>query len=137
MKQVVNAIYTKLASVTSAGSFHDLVGGRYYHLSGPQNVAFPNCVYGMDGMENADQFNGSRILNGGITFDIYCEAKAGVSVCMDIEEALFTLLDQQRLTASSPYGDVVLQCVSRGVPSFNDEFVILTTTYSIFSTRTS
>ena len=137
MKQVVDAIYTKLASVQTPGSFHALVGGRYYHLTGPQNIEFPNCIYGLDGMQNEDQYNGSRVMNGALTFDIYCEAKAGISACMDIEEALFTLMDQQVLAGAGAYGDVFVQCVSRGVPSSNDEFVILTTTYSIFSTRTA
>ena len=135
MKQIVDAIYTRLASSTGTGSFHDLLGGRYYHLSGPQNVAFPNAVYSLDGVENLNQFDGSRILLGAVTFDIYCEAKAGIAVCMDIEEALFTLLDQQNLTAVAPYRTIAVQCVSRGVPSFNDEFVIMTTTYSLSSTR--
>ena len=137
MKQIVDAIYTRLASVTSGGSFHQLLNGRYYHLTGPQNVAFPNCIYSLDGFENADQFNGSRILSGAITFDISCEAKGGISVCMDIEEALFTLLDQQELSVSSPYGILSVQCISRGVPSFNDEFVIMTPSYSLYSTRTA
>lgn len=137
MKQIVDAIYTRLASVTSAGSFHALLDGRYYHLTGPQNVAFPNCVYSLDGFENLDQFNGSRILNGAVTFDIYCEAKGGISVCMDIEEALFVLLDQQNLTVTAPYGPLAVQCISRGVPSFNDEFIIMTPSYSLFSTRTA
>ena len=135
MKQIVDAIYTRLGSVTSGGSFHQLLGGRYYHLTGPQNVAFPNCIYSLDGFENLDQFNGSRIMSGGVSFDIYCEAKAGISVCMDIEEALFVLLDQQNLTVASPYGPLAIQCVARGVPSFNDEFVIMSSTYSLFSTR--
>lgn len=137
MKQLVDAIYDKLSSVQSAGTFHALLNGRYYHLSGPQNVAFPNCVYSLDAVENMDQFNGSRILTGSVSFDIFCEAKAGLVVCMDIEEALFGLLDQQNLTVTAPYGEMALQCVSRGVPSFNDEFVVLTTSYSIFSTRTA
>ena len=137
MKQIVDAIYTRLASAQGAGSFHALLGGRYYHLTGPQNVAFPNCVYSLDGFENLDQFDGSRIMSGGISFDIYCEAKAGISVCMDIEEALFTLLDQQNLAVSSPYGPLAIQCVARGVPSFNDEFIIMSSTYSLFSTRTA
>ena len=137
MKQIVDAIYTRLGSVTSGGSFHQLLNGRYYHLTGPQNVAFPNAIYSLDGFEILDQFDGSRIMSGAVTFDIYCEAKAGISVCMDIEEALFTLLDQQNLNPASPYGSLAIQCVSRGVPSFNDEFVIMTTTYSLFSTRTA
>jgi len=137
MKQIVDAIYTRLASVQTPGSFHALLDGRYYHLTGPQNVAFPNATYSLDGFENLNQFNGSRILSGAVTFDIYCEAKAGISVCMDIEEALFTLLDQQNLNPASPYGPLAVQCASRGVPSFNDEFVIMTTTYSLSSTRTA
>jgi hypothetical protein len=56
---------------------------------------------------------------------------------MDIEEALFTLLDQQELSVSSPYGILSVQCISRGVPSFNDEFVIMTPSYSLYSTRTA
>ena len=137
MKQIVDAIYTRLGSVQTAGSFHALLNGRYYHLTGPQNVAFPNAIYSLDGFENLDQFDGSRIMSGAVTFDIYCEAKAGISVCMDIEEALFTLLDQQNLNPASPYGPLAIQCVSRGVPSFNDEFVIMTTSYSLYSTRTA
>lgn len=137
MKQIVDAIYTRLGSVQTAGTFHALLNGRYYHLTGPQNIGFPNAIYSLDGFENLDQFDGSRIMSGAVTFDIYCEAKAGISVCMDIEEALFTLLDQQNLNPASPYGPLAIQCVSRGVPSFNDEFVIMTTTYSLFSTRTA
>lgn len=135
MKQILDGIYTRLGSVVSGGSFHALLGGRYYHLSGPQNVAFPNAVYSLDAAESSAVFNGSRIISGALSFDIYCEAKAGISVCMDIEEALYGLLDQQNLALSSPYGNMAVRCLSRGVPSFNDEFVILTTTYSIYTTR--
>ena len=135
MKEIPSAIYSKLGSVTAAGSFHALLGGRYYHVEAPQNTAFPLSVFTMDSMENDDQFGGSRILRGSITFDIYCEAKSGASAAMDIEEALFTLLDQQALSGTSPYGSVTLQCVSRGVPSATDEFFVITTTYSIFTTR--
>ena len=137
MKQIADAIYNRLSAVQNGGSFHDLLGGRYYHLTGPQNIAFPNAIYAFDGFENADQFDGSRILSGAVTFDIYCEAKGGISVCMDIEEALYTLLDQQQLSVSSPYGTLSVQCISRGVPSFSDEFVIMTPSYSLYSTRTA
>ena len=137
MKQIADAIYTRLSAVQTGGSFHALVGGRYYHLTGPQNIEFPNAIYAFDGFENADQFDGSRILSGAVTFDIYCEAKGGISVCMDIEEALYTLLDQQQLSVSSPYGTLSVQCISRGVPSFSDEFVIMTPSYSLYSTRTA
>jgi hypothetical protein len=135
MKNVVDAIYTKLASATGAGSFHALVGGRYYHVEAPQNTAFPLAVYTLESVDNEDQFGGSRILRGTVTFDIYCEAKAGAAAAMDIEEALFTLLDQQALTGSSPYGTVTLQCIARGVPSATDEFVVISTSYSLFTTR--
>jgi hypothetical protein len=135
MKNVVDAIYTKLASATGAGSFHALVGGRYYHVEAPQNTAFPLAVYTLESVDNEDQFGGSRILRGTVTFDIYCEAKAGAAAAMDIEEALFTLLDQQGLTGSSPYGTVTLQCIARGVPSATDEFVVISTSYSLFTTR--
>jgi hypothetical protein len=135
MKTVVDAIYTKLASAQGAGSFHALVGGRYYHVEAPQNTAFPLAVYTLDSVDNEDQFGGSRILRGAVTFDIYCEARTGAAVAMDIEEALFTLLDQQALTGTSPYGTVTLQCLARGVPSATDEFVVISTSYSLFTTR--
>lgn len=137
MKEIVDAIYSRLSSVTAGGSFHALLNGRYYHLSGPQNVAFPNAIYSLDAVENSNQFDGSRIVTGALSFDIFCEAKGGIATCMTIEEALFTLLDQQNLTAASPYGIVSVQSVSRGVPSFTDEFVILSSTYSIYTTRTA
>jgi hypothetical protein len=135
MKNVAAAIYTKLGSVTSAGSFHDLVGGRYYHVEAPQNTGFPLAVFTLESVDNEDQFGGSRILRGSVTFDIYVEAKTGAAVAMDIEEALFGLLDQSALTASSPYGTVTLQCLARGVPSATDEFVVISTSYSLFTTR--
>jgi hypothetical protein len=56
-------------------------------------------------------------------------------VAMDIEEALFGLLDQQALAGTAPYGTVTLQCVSRGVPSATDEFIVISTSYSLFTTR--
>lgn len=135
MKEVIAAIYNRLASSTGAGSFHDRVQGRYFHMEGPQNVGFPHCVYTLAGMDNTDQFNGSRILDGAVSFDIFCEAKGGAAAAMDIEEALFTLLDQQELASGGSYGTVTLQCVSRGVPSATDEFIIMSTTYSLFTTR--
>lgn len=136
MTDLVAAIYNKLASVTSAGSFHALLGGRYYHVEAPQNTAFPMSVYTLDSIDNDDQFNGSRILRGSLTFDIYVEGKAGAASAMAIEEALFGLLDQQALTAVGiTYGSPTLQCLSRGVPSVTDEFIVLSTTYTLFSTR--
>jgi hypothetical protein len=136
MKDVVAAIYTKLASVTSAGSFHALVGGRYYFVEAPQNTGFPLAVYTVDGVDNEDQFSGSRVLRGSVSFDIYCEGKTGAAVAMDIEEALFTLLDQQTLTVSgSTYGNVTLQCLARGLPTASNEFMIVSPAFSLFSTR--
>ena len=136
MKAVASAINTRLASAQGAGSFHALVGGRYYHVEAPQNTAFPLAVWTLDGIENEDQFDASRILRGTVTFDIYCEAKAGAAVAMDIEEALYTLLDQQNLTVGGgTYGTTAMQCISRGVPSATDEFIVMSTTYSLFTTR--
>lgn len=137
MKAVAAAIYDKLASATGSGTFDALVGGRYYHMEAPQNTGFPLAVFALESPENEDQFGGSRILRGAVTFDIYVEAKTGAAVAMDIEEALFGLLDQSALTASSPYGTVTLQCLARGVPSATDEFVIISTSYSLFTTRTA
>ena len=136
MKAVAAAIHTRLGSATGAGSFHALLQGRYYHVEAPQNTAFPLAVWTLDAVDNDDQFDGSRILRGSVSFDIYCEAKAGAATAMDIEEALFGLLDQQALTVSgSTYGTAVLRCISRGVPSATDEFMVITTTYSLFTTR--
>lgn len=136
MKQIPTAIYTKLGSVTGAGSFHDLLGGRYYHIEAPQNTGFPLAVFSFNGVDNEDQFNGSRILRGSVSFEIYAEARLGVAAAMDIEEALFALLDQSTMSTSSPYGSLGMQCLARGIPSITDEFVIMTTTYAIFTTRT-
>ena len=136
MKAVAAAIHTRLGSSTGAGSFHALLQGRYYHVEAPQNTAFPLAVWTLDGIENEDQFDASRILRGTVTFDIYCEAKGGAAVAMDIEEALYTLLDQQNLTVSGgAYGTTAMQCISRGVPSATDEFIVMSTTYSLFTTR--
>ena len=136
MKAVASAINTRLASAQGAGSFHALVSGRYFHVEAPQNTAFPLAVWTLEGIENEDQFDASRILRGTVTFDIYCEAKAGAAVAMDIEEALYTLLDQQNLTVGGgAYGTTAMQCISRGVPSATDEFIVMSTTYSLFTTR--
>ena len=138
MKAVAAAIHTRLGSSTGAGSFHALLQGRYYHVEAPQNTAFPLAVWTLEGIENEDQFDASRILRGTVTFDIYCEAKAGAAAAMDIEEALYTLLDQQNLTVGGgTYGTTVMQCISRGVPSATDEFIVMSTTYSLFTTRTA
>lgn len=136
MKPVAAAIHTRLGSATGAGSFYQLIGTRYYHVEAPQNTAFPMAVWTLEGIDNEDQFNGSRILRGSVSFDIYCEAKAGAAAAMDIEEALYTLLDQQNLTVSGgTYGTATLQCIARGTPTASDEFIIITTTYSLFTTR--
>lgn len=136
MKAVADAIHARLGSATGAGSFHALVSGRYYHMEAPQNTAFPMSVWTLEGIDNEDQFSGSRILRGSVSFDIYCEAKAGAGAAMDIEEALFGLLDQQALSVSGgTYGAATLQCLARGMPAANDEFIVMNTTYSLFTTR--
>lgn len=136
MKDVVAAIYTKLGSVTTAGSFHALLNGRYYHMEAPQNTGFPLAVFSVSGVDNDDHFNGSRILRGAVNFDIYCEGRLGAAAAMDIEEALMVLLDQQTLTVGgSTYGSANLQCLARGLPSASDEFVIVSPAFSLFTTR--
>ena len=136
MKDVVAAIYTRLGSAQGAGTFHALLQGRYYHMEAPQNTGFPMAVWTVEGVDNEDQFGGSRVLRGSVSFDIFAEAKGGAAVAMDIEEALFTLLDQQALTVGgSTYGTATLQCLARGMPAANDEFIVITTTYSLFTTR--
>lgn len=136
MKDIVQAIESRLATSTGAGGFHALLDGRYYHMEGPQNVAFPHCVYTLDPVDNANQYDGTHVLNGSITFDIYCVARLGAVAAMDIEEALFTLLDQQELAMGvSLYRTASLQCAVRGVPSATDEFIVISTTYTIFTTR--
>jgi hypothetical protein len=104
-------------------------------MEAPQNTGFPLTVFSLSGIDNEDQFGGSRILRGAASFDIFVEARTGAAVAMDIEEALFTLLDQQALAGTSPYGTLTLQCLARGVPSATDEFVVISTSYSLFTTR--
>ena len=136
MKPVAAAIHTRLGSATGAGSFYQLIGTRYYHVEAPQNTAFPMAVWTLEGIDNEDQFDGSRILRGSVSFDIYCEGRLGAAAAMDIEEALYTLLDQQNLAVSGgTYGTATLQCIARGTPTASDEFIIITTTYSLFTTR--
>lgn len=136
MKAVAAAIHAHLGSTTGAGTFHALVSGRYYHVEAPQNTAFPMAVWNLEGIDNEDQFNGSRIIRGSVSFDIYCEGRLGAAAAMDIEEALFNLLDQQTLSVSGgTYGTATLQCLARGLPTASDEFMIMTTTYSIFTSR--
>ena len=136
MKAVAAAIHTRLGSATGAGSFYALVSGRYYHVEAPQNTAFPMAVWNLEGIDNEDQFDGSRIIRGSVSFDIFCEGRLGAAAAMDIEEALFTLLDQQTLSVSGgTYGTATLQCLARGLPTASDEFMIITTTYSIFTSR--
>lgn len=137
MKEVVDAIYTKLSSATGAGTFHGLLDGRYYHIQAPQNSAFPMAVYAIDGMDNEDQFGGARIMRGSVSFDIFVESRVGAAVAMQIEESLFTLLDQSILTTGGSYGLLSVQCISRGVPSLGDEFIVIPSTYSLFTSRTA
>lgn len=137
MKPVLAAIYARLGSATGAGSFHALLGGRYFHMEAPQNTAFPLCTYRLMDVASDPRFGGSKINRGILQFSIFAEARLGADAASDIEEALFDLLDQQTLTVTGgTYGNVTLQCLGRGVPYATEEFIILNTTYSIFSTRT-
>ena len=135
MNVIPQAIYTKLGSVTSPGSFHALTFGRYYFLEAPQNTGFPLAVFSIDGMDNDDQFGGSRVMRGSVSFDIYCESKGGAASAMTIEEALFTLLDQTSFVTGGSYGTVSMQALARGIPSVADEFIVISTTYALFTTR--
>jgi hypothetical protein len=106
-------------------------------MEAPQNTAFPLCTYRLMDVASDPRFGGSKINRGILQFSIFAEARLGADAASDIEEALFALLDQQTLTVTGgTYGNVTLQCLGRGVPYATEEFIILNTTYSIFSTRT-
>ena len=44
-QNVLEALYTKLTAVQTAGTVHALTGGRIHHAQAPHNSDLPHLVY--------------------------------------------------------------------------------------------
>lgn len=138
---VMTAIATQLVANQGAGSFYESVGGRIYHLFGPEQMTLPACVYGIaDGASPDRDFAGNDFERYILQFDIWVDyAITGGTpdvTAMDIEDKLRRQLDRMIVAATS-YDRITCLCISRGVPSKDGDAIRVSTQYEVKGTRTS
>lgn len=138
---VMTAIATQLVANQGAGSFYESVGGRIYHLFGPEQMVMPACVFGVaDSASPNRDFVGNDFERYVIQFDIWVDvAVTGGTpdvTAMDIEDKLRRQLDRQILTATG-YDRITCLCISRGEPSKDGDAIRVSAQYEVKGTRTS
>lgn len=137
---IVTAITAKLASVTTAGSFHAAVSGNYYHLRTPEGTNPPLCVFGVTDPAPLDRgFNGQEIEEAKITFVIYVSANASANPDVDamaIDEKLRTAIHNVQITPTG-YAPMWCVCERYGVCSIDTDAVQVESVYRITGAKTS
>ena len=138
---VITAVAARLVASTGAGTFHESVSGRIYHLFGPEQMVMPACVFGVaDSASPNRDFVGNDFERYVIQFDIWVDvAVTGGTpdtTAMDIENKLRQQLDRQILSATG-YDRITCLCISRGEPSKDGDAVRVSAQYEVKGTRTS
>lgn len=138
---VVKCVFDRAVATTGAGSFHESVGGRVYHLEAPEQSALPLCVFGLaDNAEVDRRFSGDMHERYLFQFDIWVsnEVTGGTpdATACDIDEKLFRQIDGQILTATN-YDRITVLAVNRGQPVKDSDAVRITSQYEAKGNRTT
>lgn len=137
MIAILQSLSTKLTS-TAATSWFQSLGGRVYLDEAPANVSLPLCRYSVVDHAIQPSFNTAIIGFERITieFEQFFPHSSGANVAAVSAEALDGLLNQAVLNPTG-YDRVVLRAESRGVPTMEDDAVVVRSTYVGVGVRTS
>lgn len=128
--ELMKAVFTKL---NSDNSFKTAVGGRISALQAPSETAFPLCIYSLDEVNTQRFFSGKVQQRATVVVGLFAEADSGADSIVDLEELLFTLLDEESLTVAG-HDRGFVRGINRGTPSIEGELLQLESTFEIVAT---
>ncbi len=137
-KAIADAIYAKLGSDTSAGSFHASVGGRYYHIESEEGAEVPLCIYAVSEPATPEMhFDSKEYETWRFAFVVYVSRTASGNPdveAMTIDGKLRTLLHNAALTVTG-YAGVKAVCERSGFCSADGSAMQVESVYRIFGAR--
>ncbi len=135
---IPEAIKAWIAAEASGSSFREAVGDRYYHVSAPDNSAFPLAVYAVSqAAEPQNFFQGGAYEIWRIAWTIWVDPNTGDDAdALAIDAKLFARLNLKTL-APSGYDRAVVRCVRRGACSIDEDGYRVDSEYELRCARTS
>lgn len=138
MSQAVKtALYTKLTTDKSAGSFYDDVGGRIYELQGTDDADLPLMTYEVTSSPVQGLYNGTIIEKSQVILTLYGHRRLGAQALGDIEAKLFTLVNQATLDPTGYDDNSIMICLDRDRRTVFEEIIVSESVYSIEATTAS
>lgn len=122
-QSIVDALYTALTTVQTAGSFYALLGGRIYDTFAPSSPTLPFAVFNIITDEVQHYFSHDDILCD-VQLDVYGRmdtSAGGPKVARNIGDLGYALLDRAAITITGYSGCSIL-CQSR-TPGLDTEFI--------------
>jgi len=129
-QELVNAIYTKLTAVQTAGTLYDDVGGRIYYGVAPDDALLPLVLIDLVYENVESSFGTDRVDTASFQIDIFGSIKLGVVAVGNLEIKLFNLLNSVTLSATD-YNNVSVECKTRNQRSIGDEAHQITSEYDV------
>lgn len=134
-QDVHDAVYAKLVSVQTPGSFHALLGGRIYERQAEENDPLPLAVYSFITDAPEEYFTGSDV-DARFDVDIYSPIDSSPRACQVIADALITLMHRQSISINNHSGGNTW-CIDRGAAINDEDAFRITTSWRIMATGSS
>lgn len=131
---VSTAIYTKMTSVQTGGSFYALVGGRIYFAQARDEITIPCAIVTIVSDVPDEYFAGSD-LDANYQVEIYSPRTSTPETAQAIADALYSLMHRTAITISNHTAGQTW-CVDKGAPFPDDDSYGINTQWRIFATAT-
>ena len=115
--EITKAIYTKLISVQTSGSFYDDMGGRIYVGQAPPDLVAPFAIVTLISEEHGYYFDGAADDDATalVQLDIYTTKDAGLTAHQLTSETVQALINRASLSTVSS-GTVQVYITDFGAP---------------------
>lgn len=138
---VVTAVYDWLAADSGAGGFANATGGvgsRLYHVTGPEDVALPACVFTLSGAV-PERMLSSTAAEERWTMDASiwtAYESSDPASALEIDRRLFVRLEGVSLTATG-YDRLRVTCLQRGACAIDEDGYRVDSRWLVRGVRTS
>lgn len=139
---VVQSIYDWLSADTGSGGFAHATGGvgtSLYHVTGPEDVTMPVCVFVVSDPASPARFLSSSVAEESYTFTFSCWTKfetSDAAAALEIDRRLFTRLEGVLLTPTG-YDRVRVKCLTRGACEPDEDGYRVDSDYLVRGVRTT
>ncbi len=141
MSQVIlTSLYSHLTAAQTAGTVYALVGGRIFQMEAAQATARPLLVFSIDSEETQAYMSSAAVTMHmcDVSFTFFFAPTSSVATAMVAEDALFLLLHKASITPSdASYASITTLCTSRGVPTIDEDSIVVESRYRLVASKQS